>query len=565
MAKGTLLVLFDLQGEEVDFRPGQYFWVDVARPAVRRREGAAAAHLRGHVAHRTRRPRPVHAAARLGLQALARRAARRAQRSRSSSRRATSRCRTIRRRPTRSWPAGSGSPSSAACSATSTTPASRTGSRSCTRTVTASRPPSSTSWRSSSARSDWTSGVVADDDRGSWLGGREQADRRPSCFATTSAEELGSFRYLLAGPAGDGRGSHRRAPGGGDPGRAGQGRAVQRRTRGKDRGAADTNEVCEPNCDRSSSTATSPSGGGRSCCARAFRGRSPSRSPPMGGYDLHALIELVEQSCPPELAARILAPLEESGMTRAATVEPGLTGASRRSSSSLPPPPAALDAESRKWLRNLGDPARARIPPPACTGCCSPRRASSAAPAPRRTCAATGTTPTSRSSADDALVPILAKLDDYRGASRFTTWAYKFALLEAAVKMRRRAWQGREIPITPERWPPATDPTGSAQHELETREILGGGRRAIADFLTATSARSAPSPSRGSDRRPGRAAGHDPRRDLQDMHDARRRLRAAARRRRHPPRPPPDGEFPTSPHTRITHATARTRGARAHV
>lgn len=27
-------------------------------------------------------------------------------------------------------------------------------------------------------------------------------------------------------------------------------------------------------------------------------------------YDLHALIELVERDCPPELAARILAPLE---------------------------------------------------------------------------------------------------------------------------------------------------------------------------------------------------------------------------------------------------------------
>ena len=50
-------------------------------------------------------------------------------------------------------------------------------------------------------------------------------------------------------------------------------------------------------------------------------------------------------------------------------------------------------------------------------------------------------------SADDALLAILAKLDDFRGESRFTTWAYKFALLEAAVKLRRRAWQGREIPL----------------------------------------------------------------------------------------------------------------------
>ncbi|HZB85238.1 MAG TPA: hypothetical protein VE289_01610, partial [Gaiellaceae bacterium] len=51
--------------------------------------------------------------------------------------------------------------------------------------------------------------------------------------------------------------------------------------------------------------------------------------------------------------------------------------------------------------------------------------------------------------ADDALVSVLARLEDFRGASRFTTWVYKFALLEAAVKLRRRAWQGREIPLEP--------------------------------------------------------------------------------------------------------------------
>jgi RNA polymerase sigma-70 factor (ECF subfamily) len=31
-------------------------------------------------------------------------------------------------------------------------------------------------------------------------------------------------------------------------------------------------------------------------------------------------------------------------------------------------------------------------------------------------------------SADDALLAILSKLNDFRGDSRFTTWAYKFAL-----------------------------------------------------------------------------------------------------------------------------------------
>src|ERR671934_1673984 len=32
VAQGTLLVLFDLQGEQVDFRPGQYFWVTLLEP-----------------------------------------------------------------------------------------------------------------------------------------------------------------------------------------------------------------------------------------------------------------------------------------------------------------------------------------------------------------------------------------------------------------------------------------------------------------------------------------------------------------------------------------------------
>ena len=55
--------------------------------------------------------------------------------------------------------------------------------------------------------------------------------------------------------------------------------------------------------------------------------------------------------------------------------------------------------------------------------------------------------------ADDALVAVLAKLDDFRGASRFTTWAYKFALLEAGVRLRRRAWQHREVVLDADVWP----------------------------------------------------------------------------------------------------------------
>src|SRR5205085_2624464 len=55
-------------------------------------------------------------------------------------------------------------------------------------------------------------------------------------------------------------------------------------------------------------------------------------------------------------------------------------------------------------------------------------------------------------SADDALVAVLAKLDQFRGESRFSTWAYKFALLETAVKLRRRPWQDRELPLDEDGW-----------------------------------------------------------------------------------------------------------------
>ncbi len=42
--------------------------------------------------------------------------------------------------------------------------------------------------------------------------------------------------------------------------------------------------------------------------------------------------------------------------------------------------------------------------------------------------------------ADDAVLVILDKLDDFRGLSRFTTWAYKFAVFEVSSKVARHAW-----------------------------------------------------------------------------------------------------------------------------
>jgi RNA polymerase sigma-70 factor (ECF subfamily) len=86
--------------------------------------------------------------------------------------------------------------------------------------------------------------------------------------------------------------------------------------------------------------------------------------------------------------------------------------------------------------------------------------------------------------ANDALVAVLAKLDDFRGASRFTTWAYKFALLEAGVRLRRRAWQGREVVLEPESWPVIADGQPSAQRTTEDADLLRELQRAVREDLT---------------------------------------------------------------------------------
>ena len=82
--------------------------------------------------------------------------------------------------------------------------------------------------------------------------------------------------------------------------------------------------------------------------------------------------------------------------------------------------------------------------------------------------------------ADDAMMALLAKLHTFRGASRFTTWAYKFALLEAGVKARRRAWRDREVPLEDTH----ADRGPSAQQVLEDAETLRAVRQAMDSVLT---------------------------------------------------------------------------------
>jgi RNA polymerase sigma-70 factor, ECF subfamily len=86
--------------------------------------------------------------------------------------------------------------------------------------------------------------------------------------------------------------------------------------------------------------------------------------------------------------------------------------------------------------------------------------------------------------ADDALMAIMRKLHTYRGDSRFTTWAYKFALLEAAVNVRRRSWREREIPLEDEGWARLADSRSRPDADAESAELIAAVRDGIAEALT---------------------------------------------------------------------------------
>jgi RNA polymerase sigma-70 factor (ECF subfamily) len=156
-----------------------------------------------------------------------------------------------------------------------------------------------------------------------------------------------------------------------------------------------------------------------------------------------------------------------------------------RSSPGSPP----LDRESREWLEALRSGGSARDEAVARLHATLLRAARFEVA--RRSAAAPHVRPgdldeIAAEAAADACVAVLRRLDDFRGASRFTTWAYKFALLEAAVKVRKRAWQGRELPLDEDAWealdPPAN--TSGPAEDAERHEQLRALTAAIEESLT---------------------------------------------------------------------------------
>jgi RNA polymerase sigma-70 factor, ECF subfamily len=111
-----------------------------------------------------------------------------------------------------------------------------------------------------------------------------------------------------------------------------------------------------------------------------------------------------------------------------------------------------------------------------------------------------------RDASADSLAHVLARLDEYDGASRFSTWAVKFALQETAIRLRELGWQERRA--TDVELPSSISRLLDAALSKEQREVF-----------TALSFRGMPIDVLADDLHSTRAAVYG------TLHDARRRLR----------------------------------------
>ena len=88
--------------------------------------------------------------------------------------------------------------------------------------------------------------------------------------------------------------------------------------------------------------------------------------------------------------------------------------------------------------------------------------------------------------AADAMVAIRRKLPEFRGESRFTTWAYRFVMFEVSTKIGRHFWRRPPTPFDAEDWSRLPDRFGlDPERESEWRDLMSALRHAVDEVLTA--------------------------------------------------------------------------------
>src|ERR1700722_3929761 len=166
---------------------------------------------------------------------------------------------------------------------------------------------------------------------------------------------------------------------------------------------------------------------------------------------------------PSPRSSRRAAPVGWLPMVMCATPH-GLLGAGSVASVELAgPTERELDAESADWLRRLSAGAgglrqqaerelHARLVRIALAEV-NRRSASTPVTGPELTDVA-------HQAAGDAMLAILAKLADFRGESRFITWAYRFVILEVSSKLGRHYWRNPRGALDAAQWERLPDRLG---------------------------------------------------------------------------------------------------------
>jgi RNA polymerase sigma-70 factor, ECF subfamily len=149
--------------------------------------------------------------------------------------------------------------------------------------------------------------------------------------------------------------------------------------------------------------------------------------------------------------------------------------------------PARLDPESAEWLRVLGgagpqqEAALARLHEMLLR--IAQREARRRGP--RLLIAGPELEDLAYQAAADALMAITGKLGQFRGESRFTTWAYRFVIFEVSAKIGRHFWRRPDVPLEAEDWDRLPDRFGfEPAQESEWRDLLAALRRAVDTELT---------------------------------------------------------------------------------
>ncbi|HEX4687623.1 MAG TPA: sigma-70 family RNA polymerase sigma factor [Nocardioides sp.] len=144
-----------------------------------------------------------------------------------------------------------------------------------------------------------------------------------------------------------------------------------------------------------------------------------------------------------------------------------------------------LDPESARWVERLSGSGRSR------ESCVRELHELLLRAARREVRRRSGTTPVggrelddvATQAANDATYAVLAKVGQFRGESRFTTWAYRFVVLEVSHKLGRHFWRQPRADLADEDWARLPDVLGAPpDHVVEVRELTRAVRRAVDDL-----------------------------------------------------------------------------------